>query len=60
MSFARDHLGLRRLYLRIHPQNLASQRVAEKCGFQREGLIRHDFLDGQGVPQDVRYYSVCF
>ena len=60
VTFARDKLGLRRLYLRSHPENLGSQRVAEKCGFQREGLLRNDFLDGHGLPQDVYYYSVCF
>ncbi|MBS2039011.1 GNAT family N-acetyltransferase [bacterium] len=60
LPFARDQLGLRRLYLRIHPSNVGSQRVAEKCGFQREGLLRHDFLDGTGEPQDVLYYSVVW
>lgn len=60
LSFARDELKLRRLYLRIHPENLGSQRVAEKCGFQREGLLRHDFLDGNGVAQDVFYYAVVW
>jgi len=24
----------------IHPGNVASQRVAERCGFVREGLLR--------------------
>ena len=60
LPFARDQLALRRLYLRIHPENKGSQRVAEKCGFQREGLLRHDFLDGTGVPQDVLYYSIVW
>ena len=60
LPFAREQLGLRRLYLRIHPGNVASQRVAEKCGFQREGLLRHDFLDGGGVAQDVLYYSMVW
>jgi L-amino acid N-acyltransferase YncA len=60
LPFARDQLQLRRLYLRIHPDNLGSQRVAEKCGFQREGLLRHDFVDGNGVAQDVLYYSIVW
>lgn len=60
LPFARRELGLRRLYLRIHPENLGSQRVAEKSGFQLEGLARNDFVDGQGRPQDVFYYSITF
>ncbi len=60
LGFARHQLGLRRLYLRIHPENLGSQRVAAKCGFQPEGLLRNDFVDGHGQAQDVLYYSVSF
>ncbi len=32
--------GVERLELRTHPQNEASQRVAQRCGFQREGTER--------------------
>ena len=32
--------GVERLELRTHPGNEASQRVAERCGFQREGTER--------------------
>jgi RimJ/RimL family protein N-acetyltransferase len=33
-------LGLARLELTCGPDNEASQRVAERCGFVREGLVR--------------------
>jgi RimJ/RimL family protein N-acetyltransferase len=33
-------LGVRRLYALCHPDHPASQRVLEKCGFEREGLLR--------------------
>jgi RimJ/RimL family protein N-acetyltransferase len=33
-------LGLERLQLTTHPGNRSSQRVAEKCGFRREGVLR--------------------
>jgi RimJ/RimL family protein N-acetyltransferase len=33
-------LRLDRLEVMIHPENVASQRVAERCGFKREGLRR--------------------
>ncbi len=37
-------LGVERLEAMIHPENLASQRVAERCGFTREGLLRAHML----------------
>ncbi len=35
--------GLRRIEGLVEPDNIASIRVLERCGFQREGLLR-DFL----------------
>jgi ribosomal-protein-alanine N-acetyltransferase len=32
--------GIGRLEVRTHPDNDPSQRLAERCGFQREGLER--------------------
>jgi RimJ/RimL family protein N-acetyltransferase len=41
--------GVERLELTTHPENVASQRVAEKAGFTREGLVRAQmrFRDGR-------------
>lgn len=38
--WALDELGLRRLELVTLPENVASQRVAEKAGFRRERVLR--------------------
>jgi RimJ/RimL family protein N-acetyltransferase len=38
--WAFDSLGLARLELTCGPDNHASQRVAARCGFTREGLLR--------------------
>jgi RimJ/RimL family protein N-acetyltransferase len=35
-----DELGLARLELTTDPDNSASQRVAERCGFRQEGYLR--------------------
>jgi RimJ/RimL family protein N-acetyltransferase len=41
--------GVQRLELTTHPENVASQRVAEKAGFTREGILRSqiDFPEGR-------------
>ena len=39
-GWAFDQLGVARLELTCAPDNIASQRVAERCGFVREGLLR--------------------
>jgi RimJ/RimL family protein N-acetyltransferase len=38
--WAFDELGVQRLELTTAPENLASQRVAERAGFTREGVLR--------------------
>jgi len=40
VAFGFDALGLYRLELRAGVENPASQRVAEKIGFRREGTLR--------------------
>lgn len=46
-----------RIHLVIVPENAASRRVAEKCGFTEEGTIRGAFFN-DGRNQDVLMYSL--
>ena len=46
-----------RIHLVIVPENAASRRVAEKCGFTDEGTIRGAFFN-DGRNQDVQMYSL--
>ena len=48
--------GLHRLELVVDPGNSGSRRVAERAGFQAEGLVRQRFLH-RGVPTDSVLYS---
>jgi RimJ/RimL family protein N-acetyltransferase len=55
--------GVGRIEIRTHPDNKASQRLAERCGFRREGRerssiwlhgARHDALVWSLLPTDPR------
>jgi RimJ/RimL family protein N-acetyltransferase len=46
-----------RIHLVIVPENTASRRIAEKCGFTLEGTVRGAFFN-DGVNQDVLLYSL--
>jgi RimJ/RimL family protein N-acetyltransferase len=45
----------RPLWLMTHPDNVASQRVAEKAGFQRTGLTEHLPAFRDGLAEAVRF-----
>jgi RimJ/RimL family protein N-acetyltransferase len=46
-----------RIRLVIHPDNLASRRLAEKCGFLHEGTARGAWYNN-GKHQDVEIYAI--
>jgi RimJ/RimL family protein N-acetyltransferase len=50
-------LSLSRLELTCGPDNAASQRVAERCGFTREGLLR-SHMPFRGGRRDSLIYSL--
>jgi RimJ/RimL family protein N-acetyltransferase len=45
----------RPLWLVTHPDNTASQRVAEKAGFRRVGLVPHEPHFRDGTTEAVRF-----
>jgi RimJ/RimL family protein N-acetyltransferase len=51
-----DQLELPRLQLSTFPGNSSSERVAEKCGFSREGVLR-SWLEQRGERRDVTMWS---
>lgn len=56
-QMAFTELRARRVEIRMDDQNLRSRAVAERCGFEFEGLLRRDTLDVNGEPRDTRVYA---
>jgi RimJ/RimL family protein N-acetyltransferase len=56
-QWAFAELGLARLELTCGPDNHASQRVAELCGFTREGVLR-SHTPFKGVRRDTVMFSL--
>jgi RimJ/RimL family protein N-acetyltransferase len=55
VSWGRAEHGVAVFHLLAHPDNLASQRVAEKLGFSRTGTVAHSPAFGDGTDQAVRF-----
>jgi len=53
-----DDLSLERLELTADVENVASQRVAEKVGFQREGVLRSQLRHPDGHRRDSVMFSL--
>ena len=55
-DWALTDLGVARLEITCAPGNVASQRVAERCGFVREGLLR-SHMRFKGGRRDTLVYG---
>ena len=55
-DWAFQELGAERIELKIAAENPASQRVAERCGYLREGVLRSTYFKN-GVRQDTEIWS---
>jgi ribosomal-protein-alanine N-acetyltransferase len=55
--WAIEELGLERLELLANPRNEASQRLAERAGFTREGTLRR-YRRRHGVREDLVMFSL--
>lgn len=56
-QFAFAHLRARRVEVRMDDTNPRSWRVAQRAGFDLEGVLRSDSLTPQGEPRDTRVYA---
>ncbi len=58
MRFAFEHLGVSRIELQCVADNIASQHVAENCGFTFEGRMRQRHRKKSGAVVDVLWYGI--
>ena len=58
IEYCFNELKLRKIFLRTHESNIGSIRIAEKHGFQQEGIIRSDYKTTSGKIIDVIYYGL--
>jgi ribosomal-protein-alanine N-acetyltransferase len=57
VRFGFTEMGCNRIEALVHPENIASRRVAEKVGFRQEGLLREVLLL-KGEPADHLIYGL--
>lgn len=56
-DFCFTEYKFQKLFLRTHHNNTFARRVAEKCGFEKEGNIRRDYRTTSGEIVDLIYYG---
>ncbi len=54
-KFGFEHLNMERIHTGVFEFNLASQRVLEKCGYQKEGVFRKAVLKNGKLYDEIRY-----
>jgi RimJ/RimL family protein N-acetyltransferase len=52
-----NNLEFKKIVLRIHKENIPSIKVAENCGFEKEGIIKNDYKKMNGEVVDMIYYG---
>lgn len=57
VAFALDAIGAERIEIITDAENLASRRVAERCGFTLEGILRRERRAPQGSLRDTCIYA---
>jgi RimJ/RimL family protein N-acetyltransferase len=58
IRFCFDNLHTQKLCIRTTPANYRSGKLAESCGFRKEGMIRNDFMKPDKTLSDVVYYGM--
>lgn len=59
MTGLAGELGVRRLYACVHPDHLASRRVLEKAGFEREAVLTR-FCEFPNLAPGTKLDALCY
>ena len=59
MRYGFETLSLHRLEAAIVPRNHASRRVAERCGYALEAVLRNQRRETDGALADTLIFAVC-
>lgn len=57
LDYCFNHFKFKKIFLRTHHSNKPAQILAEKCGFEIEGVIRMDYKTTSGEIVDLIYYG---
>ncbi|OFW77995.1 MAG: hypothetical protein A2201_12285 [Alicyclobacillus sp. RIFOXYA1_FULL_53_8] len=57
-QFASDYLEANRLEIRCDPRNVASRKVAERCGYYLEAVLLKNYVNPTGLSDDCVYTKV--
>jgi len=56
-DYSFSEFKFKKIFLRTHPSNLAARNIAEKCGFEVEGILRREYKTTSGEIIDLIYYG---
>ncbi len=56
-DFCINEKEMKRIFMKIAPDNFASKKVAEFCNFEIEGLLKNDYRKRQKILTDMLLYS---
>lgn len=58
VDMAFNKLNLNKVYCRVAPDNIPSNRIAQKNGFELEGVLKKEFRMHDGSLIDLNYYGL--
>ena len=58
LEYAFKEIGLNKIYLYTETNNIRAQRLFEKVGFKKEGLLKEDIKNGNNLV-DRYVYGIC-